>query len=233
MQHAVTIEPENATNKTVTWASSDATIATVDTAGLVTFTGKEGKVTITATADGQSHSKDIDVVKNVTKIRLPLTSRYLTVKKTISVAPVLNDGTVVITAGLTYKSSNKKVATVDSKGKVKGIKKGKATITITALNGKKATVKVVVSKKAVKLKKFTIKGIKKNALSLKKGKTKDLKIVLAQKTATNLKVSFKSGKPSVLKVDKAGRITAVKKGKATVTVKVGGKVVKVKVTVKK
>jgi predicted outer membrane repeat protein len=232
MQHAVSILPANATVKKVTWKSSNNQLATVNATGLVTFTGKEGTVRITATSpDGPSHYKDIKVVKNVTKLRTPLTARNLTVKKKISVKPVIDDGNKIITAGLTYKSSNPKVATVDAKGNVKGIKKGKATITIRSQNGKKATVKINVAKKAVKLKKFTLTGVKKNALTLQKGKTKDLKIKLAQSKASDLKVTFKSSKSSVAKVDAAGRITAVKKGTATITVKAGSKTVKVKVTV--
>jgi uncharacterized protein YjdB len=233
MLHAVSILPANATVKKVTWKSSNNAIATVNATGLVTFTGKEGTVRITATSpDGPAHYKDIKVVKNVTKLRTPLTARNLTVKKKISVKPMIDDGSTVITAELTYKSSNPKIATVDAKGNVKGIKKGKATITIQANNGKKATVKINVAKKAVKLKKFTLTGIRKNALTLQKGKTKDLKIKLAQSKASDLKVTFKSSKSSVAKVDAAGRITAVKKGTAAITAKVGSKTVKVKVTVK-
>jgi uncharacterized protein YjdB len=231
--HAVNILPANATVKKVTWKSSNNQLATVNATGLVTFTGKEGTVRITATSpDGPAHYKDIKVVKNVTKLRTPLTTRNLTVKKKISVKPVIDDGSKVITAELTYKSSNPKIATVDANGNVKGIKKGKATITIQSQNGKKATVKINVAKKAVKLKKFTLTGIRKNALTLQKGKTKDLKIKLAQSKASDLKVTFKSSKSSVAKVDAAGRIIAVKKGTATITAKVGSKTVKVKVIVK-
>jgi uncharacterized repeat protein (TIGR02543 family) len=233
MQHAVNILPANAAVKKVTWKSSNNQIATVNASGLVTFKGKEGTVRITATSpDGPAHYKDIKVVKNVTKLRTSLTTRNLTVNKKISVAPVIDDGSKVITAGLTYKSSNPKIATVDAKGNVKGIKAGKATITIQSQNGKKATVKINVAKKAVALKKFTLTGIKKNALTLQKGKTKDLKIKLTQSKASDLKITFKSSKSSVAKVDAAGRITAVKKGTATITTKVGSKTVKVKVTVK-
>jgi uncharacterized protein YjdB len=124
------------------------------------------------------------------------------------------------------------VAKVDAKGKVTGLKAGKAVITITAANGKSVKVNVTVVKKAVKLKKFTLTGIKKGKLSLKAGKTKQLKIKLAQAKATNLKIRFASSKKSVATVDAAGRVTAVKKGKATITVKVGGRTVKVKLTVK-
>jgi uncharacterized protein YjdB len=236
MQQAVSIEPADAAVKDVAWGSGDKTIATVNASGLVTFTGKEGTVRITATSsDGPSHYKDIKVARNVTKIRTPLTTVNITKGKKLTLPVELDDGKVTITknAGKTFKSSNKKVVTVDPKtGKIKGIKKGTAKITVTTANGKSITIKVNVVKKAVKLKKFTLTGIKKNALTLKAGKTKDLKIKLAQSKASDLKVTFKSSKKSVAKVDAAGRITAVKKGKATITVKVGSKTVKVKVTIK-
>jgi uncharacterized protein YjdB len=236
LQHAVSIEPADATVQDVAWESSDKTIATVSATGLVTFTGKEGMVRITATSsDGPSHYKDIKVVRNVTKIRTPLTTVNITKGKKLTLPIELDDGNIAITkvAGKTFKSSNTKVVTVDSKtGKIKGVKKGTAKITVTTANGKSLTIKVNVVKKAVKLKKFTLTGVKKNALSLEVGKTKDLKIKLAQSKASDLKVTFKSTKKSVAKVDAAGRITALKKGKATITVKVKNKTVKVKVTVK-
>jgi alpha-L-fucosidase 2 len=233
MQHTVAVAPSDATNKAVTWTSSDVSIATVDNTGLVTFKGKEGSVTITAKAsDGsnKTHSKTITVVKNVTKIRTPLTKINVSAKKKVLLPIVLDDGKIVITGSkLTYKSSKPKVATVDAKGNVKGVKAGKAKITVTAANGKKVAVAVTVSKKAVKLKKFTVTAPK----SLKIGKTKDLKVKLTQKKATNLKVTFKSSKPKILSVDKAGRISALKKGKAVITIKAGGKTVKTKkITVK-
>jgi uncharacterized protein YjdB len=235
VQHAVSIEPANATVKDVTWQSGDTTIATVNKVGLVTFTGKEGTARITAaSADGPSHFKDIKVVRNVTKIRTPLATVNITKGKTLALPVELDDGSVSVTkaAGATFKSSNTKVATVDKTGKIKGIKQGTAKITVTSASGKSLTVKVNVDAKAVKLKTFTLTGVKKNALTLGTGKTSDLKIKLTQGKASDLKVTFGSSKNSVAKVDAAGRITALKKGTATITVKAGGQTVKVKVTVK-
>ncbi|MDR0854577.1 MAG: Ig-like domain-containing protein [Clostridiales Family XIII bacterium] len=237
MLHTVNVEPENAKNKTVTWSSADKSIATVDaTSGLVTFKGKEGTVRITATAnDGSkiSHYKDIKVVKNVTKIRTPLSTVNITKGKTLTLPVALDDGSKTITgAKTTFTSSNKKIVTVDSKGKIKGIKAGKAKINITTANGKKLAVNIVVGKKAVKLAKFTLSGTPKNNV-LAKGKTAQLKINLAQKGASDLKVSYTSSKKTVLTVDNAGKITSVGKGKATITVKVGTKSIKTKsITVK-
>jgi uncharacterized protein YjdB len=236
LQHAVNIEPANATVQDVTWQSGDTTIATVDQAGLVTFTGKEGTVRITAaSADGPDNFKDIKVVRNVTKIRTPLTTVGITKGKSLALPVELDDGNINVTksAEKTFTSSNTKIVTVDPKtGKIKGIKKGNAKITVTTANGKSLNIKVNVGKKAVKLKNFTLTGIKKNALSMKVGQTKELKIKFTPKNVSDLKVTFKSSKSSVAKVDAGGRIAAVKKGKATVTVKAGNKTVKVKLTVK-
>jgi uncharacterized repeat protein (TIGR02543 family) len=236
LAQTVTVLPANADNKAVTWASGDPSIAAVDAGGLVTFTGKEGTVVITAAAadgSGVSGSKTFTVVKHVVDIRLALKKVNVSVKKKVSLVPVLEDAKQIITGSkITYGSSNPKVAKVDAKGIITGVKAGKAVVTITAANGKSVKVNVTVVKKAVKLKKFTLSGIKKGALSLKAGKTKVLQIKLTPAKATNLKTSFASSKKGVAAVDAAGRITAVKKGKATITVKVGGKTLRLKLTVK-
>ena len=75
--------------------------------------------------------------------------------------------------------------------------------------------------------KVTAKGLRKNKVTLKKGKTLKLKVKTNKK-----KVTFKSSNKKVATVSKAGKIKAKKKGKATITVKAGKKKVKIKVTVK-
>jgi uncharacterized protein YjdB len=125
------------------------------------------------------------------------------------------------TAKLTWKSSNLKIATVNtSTGKITPKKPGKATVTATTLNGKKLTIKVTVVKKATLLKKVMLT---KPPKSLKVGKTTILKVKATPTKATNLKVTFKSSKPKIIQVDKAGKLTALKKGKAKITVKIGNR----------
>ena len=146
----------------------------------------------------------------------------ITLKKTS--ASVYRNGTVKIKATVknavgktTYTSSNKKVAKVDKNGKVKALKKGTAKITVKN-NGVKKTFKVTVKNPKLNAKKKTLKV---------KGKF-TIKI-----TGKNGKQTFKSNKPKIASVNKKGKVTAKKKGKAVITIKTnGGYILKLKVTVK-
>jgi uncharacterized repeat protein (TIGR02543 family) len=161
---------------------------------------------------------------NATAIRSPLNTLYLKKGNTIT-PPVAFDGKAWSygqTAKLTWTSGNPKVATVNkTTGKITAKNVGTAKITATVLNGKaKITFTVKVVKKALKLKKVAfIKPPK----SLAVGKTKILKVKLTSPKATDLNITFKSSKPSVIQVDKAGKLYALKKGTAKITVKAGGK----------
>lgn len=117
---------------------------------------------------------------------------------------------VKVSGAKKYKSSNTKNATVSSKGLIKGVKKGSATITITMKKGDPLKVKVTVKKAptSVKLNKKTIK--------LAAGETFQLKATLSSGSAS--KLTWKSDKKSVAKVDDDGLVTALKAGKATITV---------------
>jgi uncharacterized repeat protein (TIGR02543 family) len=228
LQLAANVLPSNATSKSVSWTSSSPAIATVN-AGLVRFTGNEGDVTITANASGKTSQLTIRVVKNITLISTPLKAFSIGKGKSIAVPVVSYEGVKEIAVPLVWKTSNAKVATVVG-GKVKGAKvkkKGTAVITGTAANGKSVVVKVTVLPKAKKVTKFKAKAPK-----LKVGKSGIIKISKVAKTAGVTKITFKSSKAAGLYVDKAGKLTAKKKGKYTITVTVGSKKVKVKVTIK-
>jgi uncharacterized protein YjdB/fibronectin type 3 domain-containing protein/protocatechuate 3,4-dioxygenase beta subunit len=223
------------TSADVKWTSADGSVAKVDSKGNLVAVG-EGQVKLTATdAKGRKYTITVTVAKPVTAVGTPLKTIYL--KKGASLAvPVcaysVNPATkkTDTTAKLTWTSSKPKVAAVDARtGKIKAKAPGTAKVTAKAMNGRTLTITVKVVKKAVALKKFAVSGVKS---TLKKGKSAQLKIRLTPSKATNLKVKFKSSKKSVLSVDKAGRLTAVKKGKAKITITVGKKKVTKSVTVK-
>ena len=130
------------------------------------------------------------------------------------------------------KSSNKKVASVSVKnGKltIKGLKKGTAVITVRSQKGATAKVKVTVQKGKVALKKLDRATAKEQ--TVKKGKTIKLKVSRTPVTAAG-KVKWTTSNKKVAIVSKEGVVKGVKKGKATITAKVGKKKVQFKVTVK-
>lgn len=115
----------------VKYKSEKNSIATVSSDGTI-IANKEGSTTIIATTLGKTYYIDVDVIKPVvcghSSVMIGETVQ-LTVKN--NNAPVL------------WKSSNAGVATVDSKGVVQGIKKGKVTVT-AMIQGKKYTKKITV-----------------------------------------------------------------------------------------
>ena len=128
-----------------------------------------------------------------------------------------------------WKSSNKKIVTVNSKGVIKaGKKTGTARITVTLASGKKATLKVKVQTSKVKTTK--ISDLKKN-VTLKKGQKLALKPVVSPLTSQE-KVTYTSSNKKVATVSKNGTITAKKKGTVKITVRSGKKSYVVKVKVK-
>lgn len=134
----------NGTKKKVTWSSSKKANVAVSSKGKVTAK-KAGKVTITAKAEGVNLKCTVTVKKAPTKVKATVGGKTkVTLKKNktckikVSMSPKGSDSV------LKYSTSKKKVATVDSKGKIKAKKKGTATITVKAANGKKATIKVTV-----------------------------------------------------------------------------------------
>lgn len=137
------IAPANATDQAITWKSSNSKVAAVSAKGVVTAK-KKGTATITATADGKSVSCKVTVKAAPKKITLNAKSKSIKAGKTFKIKVKLPKNTA--SNKITYTSSNKKVATVSAAGQVKGVKKGKATITVKTFNGKKAKLKITVKK---------------------------------------------------------------------------------------
>ena len=147
-----------------------------------------------------------------TTVTLKKSSATIYVKATAQIKATVKNGK----GKTTYKTSNKKVVKVNSSGKVTGVKKGTATITVTN-NG--------VSKKF----KITVKNPKLNKSKLTLKKEKSFKLSIKGKVG---KAKFTSSNKKVATVSKKGNIKAKKKGKATITVKTNGIKLKCKITVR-
>ncbi|MEG2429204.1 MAG: Ig-like domain-containing protein, partial [Oscillospiraceae bacterium] len=227
-----TVNPTNATNKNVSWTSSNSSVATVSNGNITAL--KEGTVTITATAGTKSASCTITVAKKaeppkpddvkVTSVTLNQTNIDLAVNNYAKLTATVNPDNATKKT-VAWKTSNSAIATVDSTGTIKGIKAGTVTITATA-DGKSASCKVTVKNidppKPEDIK-VTSVTLNKNTLSLEAGNTSVLIATVKPDNATNKNVSFSTSDQAIVSVAFDGSIKANKAGTATITATAEGK----------
>lgn len=235
---AATVAPENATNKDVTWTTSDAAVATV-VDGTVTAL-KEGTVTITATADGKTatctvtiKAKKVDETEKpgaepekpgedtnnpvaVTDVTLDVATAELKIGETKKIAATVAPENAT-SKNVTWTTSDEKVATVAEDGTVTAVAPGTATITATA-GDKTATCEITVKYADLKSVKVTPASSK-----IAYGKKVQLKAVANTPNAKIASVKWSVDKSKYATVSKSGKVTTKKAGK--------GKTVKVTATV--
>ena len=218
-QLTATVTPANATNKTVTWASSNPSVASVSSTGLVTAK-TVGMATITATtADG---GKMATCTINVAASAIPVTGVMIepstlslviggTQQLTATVTPVAATNKAVA-----WTSSDTSVASVSSAGLVTAKAVGTATLTATTADGgKTATCTINVAASAIPV---TDVMIEPSALSLVIGSTQQLAAIVSPIDATNKNVTWSSSNTSVADVSSMGLVTAKAAGMATIVV---------------
>ena len=214
-QLKITYLPDYATASigTVKWTSSNGAVVTVDAAGKLTAKAA-GKAIITAITSDGNVMYCIVTVENIKVSKITITTttsnkiatgKKVTLKATVTPSNAYNKG-------VTWKSSNTKVATVSSSGVVKTKKKmGGKTVTITATakdgSGKKASYKIYVKKGIVK--KVYISGVK----SVKAGKKLYLKGKTSASSGANRTLKWSSSNTKYAKVSSKGTVTTYKAGK--------------------
>lgn len=223
---AYSVIPNETTDK-LTWSSGNTKVAIVDQAGNVTAIGT-GSTVVTVKADsGVKASCKITVLKKSAPTAKPAplvksvliktksasnTTIYVVKGKKYTLKAVKNP--MNASGRLTWISSNKRVAAVNAKtGTITAKKTGTCKITVRSTSGKTKKITVKVVKKAKRAKKVTIQ----KRVTLKKGKTLRLKVKTTSQTTDTL--TWKSSKKSVAKIDAYGYVTAIKAGKATITVR--------------
>ena len=191
----------------VKWSTSNKNVVTVSNGGVLKAV-KKGTAVITATVDKKKFTCKVSV-KNPSISKKAITLK-LGKTTTLSVKNAVGK--------VKWSSSNKKVASVNSKGVVKAVKKGTATITAVA-SGVKLKCTVKVTENDVKDIKVTGLSIAASSKEMKIGKKFDLAPVISPANAKNKAYTVSSSNPEVASVNKKGVVTAIKDGTAKITVK--------------
>ena len=213
------VSPDNATDKTVEWGSSDVAVATVAD-GIITAK-KSGEAIITAKSGSCIAECKVTITVSAESVTLDKTSLSLAIGESATLTATVkpDDATDKTVA---WSSSDESVAKVDN-GKVTAVKSGKATVTAKCgVKTAECAVTVTVPVSSITLDKTT--------LSLVIGESFTLTATVKPDDATDKTVIWSSSDESVARVDN-GKVTAVKSGKATVTAKCGVKTAECAVTV--
>jgi len=225
-----TVSPSNATNKDVNWKSSNPQVATVDANGKV-VAKQVGTAIITVYTSGYSATCTVNVVNKIELKGIYINKTTLNIKEKASeTLSVKFNPTNATNKKITWRSSNKNIATVDANGKVTGVAAGNATITAVSNDGgfvARCEVKVeAISKKVTSI------SLDKKELKIIAGEETTLKATISPNYAENKNVTWESSDKQVATV-KDGKVTAIKPGTAEIKVitEDGGKEAICKITV--
>jgi uncharacterized protein YjdB len=215
---AARLSPSKPTYRSLKWESSTPSIATIDQSGKVTGVSL-GDATITATAHNGLKATCVVSVKQPVEsivLKIPEQSGLLYEKESMQIQTTISPENAQ--KGVTWKSSNTKVATVDSTGVVKGKKAGKVTVTATAADG--SGIVSPVSLKVIRpATKVSISRPASTLYTNPSGKlpgSMQLKAVLSPKGATCKSVTWAVVSGSAASVDGTGKVTAIADGSAVV-----------------
>ena len=223
-QLAVAFTPANASNKTVSWSSSNPSVATVDNSGnvkaispgstIIKATSNDGGYTDTATIEVTSNKNEIDEKT----IAFSESSYTVGVNGTISLTPIITPSNATFKS-VRFTSSDSSIATVDENGVVKGIKEGTVNITAeTYYNHLKATTTVIVKYIPVTSVKLSVSS----EVTIKNGENTTIVATVLPSNASIKTVTYKSDNPSIATIDNNGIVTGKGVGRTTITITPNG-----------
>ncbi len=214
----ITISPDNATNKRVTWKSSNASVVFVDKNGEISA-NKAGSATITVTTEEGSKTATCEVtvepkIVEPNSILLNIESVELTVGDSKLLTYVV-EPTNASNKNVKWESNDASIVSVEQNGKITANKAGNATITaVSELGNKTAACSVVVEPKTI-----SVTGITLNKTSLKMAEGGNEKLIASIEplNSTNKTVVWTSSNNDIVMVDYDGKVTALQVGIAKIT----------------
>lgn len=199
------VSPANTDDTTVLWASADENVATVSKRGVVTGVSL-GDTVITATCRDNENATflvPVSVLKLATGVSFGQDTYDVVLGGTVQLSQTVLPATTSNQA-VTYKTSSKKIATVDTNGLVTALKGGTATITVTTADGSRksdtATVRVIVPVTGVSYPRSDVR--------VGQGYYGHVTVNLAPSDATNHNMTWVSEDPSI--ADVSGTTNTVK-----------------------
>lgn len=209
-----TVKPDTATNKKVTWSSDNTSILQVDGNGTVRAVGI-GTAVITARAtdgSGVSASVGLTVIKPVANISISPDSVTLLEGRSANVVANVSPADATY-SGVSWKTSDSSVATVDNNGGITAVSAGHCVISATSRDGNK--VKGVTNVTVKPFIKVTSIAISSTSLTMLPGQKRKVS-VRVKPLNTSESISWYTSDASVATVDGNGNITACGQGAATI-----------------
>ena len=218
-QFAAEVRDQNGrvmTGASVTWASSNASVATISGSGLVTAAGN-GTATITATAGSASGAATVTVAQEISAVVVSPSADTLVTGDTLRLAPEAMDanGHPVARAEFAWATSDTLVAVVDDAGLVTGVGMGEAEVTATAA-GVTGLAQLTVVDPVPTTVSVTPDTVALTALEQTAQLTAEVRDQ-AGRAMVDVPVSWASTDTTVVAVDSTGLVTAVSSGTATIT----------------
>ena len=205
-----TLKPSNAST-TYSWSSDNSQVASVNSSGEVTARKKGlARITVT-TANGLSDYCDVTVYAPSPSSVSIKKSITLEVGQSETLTPTLSPSNAE--TSYTWSSSDSDIASVSSNGTVKGNAPGTANVTVKTANGKTASCQVTVNEVVAQPTNVSID----ESISLVIGQSQTLTPTLTPSNATTT-YAWVSSNISVATVNSSGKVTAIKKGTARITV---------------
>lgn len=227
-----TILPEDAYDKSISWSSSDESVATVDANGVAQAVGS-GKAIISAQSNDPNMTKastcTVVVGHAVNSIKLSKNAATIEKGKTLKLSASVSPENALKT-NTVWTSSNDSIVKVDTRGTLMAKKTGTATVTCTAADGSgiNSICKITVVQNVLTITSKT------KQLVLFEDETSKVSVSVLPLDATNKAVKWSSSDPYVASVDNSGTIVAKNAGETTITattVDGGGKKATLKVIV--
>lgn len=215
LQLEATVLPENATDKTVTWTSSDSNIIAINSNGLATAISV-GEAIITATnSAGQTATITMTVIPTLAE-SLSVFPQSITLKvgESGNIAVTIAPNTTTNKA-VSYSSANETIATVDNNGLITGVGLGETEVIISTMDGSSlsASVKVNIIPTPAESVSIEYNG----SSSLHVGQTAQLSAIVLPEDATDKSVTWQVQNAEVLSVSPEGLLKAVGLGEAWVS----------------